>query len=52
MFNQDRLGHNGTETSWAGKPDEGDDQMNEKEDQIAHFGMVSKPAQKPDFVQI
>ena len=32
-----------------GKPDDGDDQMKEKDDDIAHPGMVSKPENTPNF---
>jgi hypothetical protein len=43
MFDEHRLGNDGTEASWPCQPDYGDDQMNEKHDNIAHPGMLSKP---------
>jgi hypothetical protein len=49
MFDEQRLGNDGTEASQPCKPDDGDDQMNEKDDDIAHPGMVSKPEKIPNF---
>ena len=42
MFDEHRLGNDGTEASWPPcYPGYGDDQMNEKDDDIAHPGMLS-----------
>jgi hypothetical protein len=41
MFDEHRLGNDGTEASWPCQPDYGDDQMNEKDDDVAHPGMLS-----------
>jgi hypothetical protein len=49
MFDEHRLGNDGTEASRPRQPDDGDDQMNEKDDGIAHPGVVSKPEKTPDF---
>ena len=49
MFEEQRLGNDGTEASRPCKPDDGDDQMKEKDDDIAHPGMVSKPEKTPNF---
>jgi len=43
MFDEHRLGNDGTEASRPCQPDYGDDQMNEKDDDIAHPGMLSNP---------
>jgi len=43
MFDEQRLGNDGTEASRPCKPDDGDNQMKEKDDDIAHPGMVPKP---------
>jgi len=43
MFGEQRLGNGGTEASLPRKPDDGDNQMNEKNDDISHSGIVSKP---------
>ena len=43
MFDEQRLGNDGTEASRPCKLDNGDNQMKEKDDDIAHPGMVSKP---------
>jgi hypothetical protein len=43
MFDEHRLGNDGTEASWPCSPDYGDDQMNEKDDDIAHPGTLSNP---------
>src|SRR5262250_1378891 len=49
MFDEQRLGNDGTEASRPRKPDDGDNQMKEKDDDIAHPGMVSKPEKTPNF---
>src|SRR6516164_1915346 len=51
MFEEQRLGNDGTEASRPCKPDDGGNQMKEKEDHIAHPGMVSKPEKTPNFDQ-
>jgi hypothetical protein len=43
MFDEHRLGNDGTEASWSCYPDYGDDQMNEKDDDVAHPGMLPNP---------
>ena len=43
MFDEHGLGNDGTEPSGQCKPHDSDDQMNEKDDDITHPGMVSKP---------
>jgi hypothetical protein len=43
MFEEQRLGNDGTEASRPCKPDDAGNQMKEKDDDIAHPGMVSKP---------
>jgi hypothetical protein len=43
MFDEQRLGNDGTEASRPRKTDDGDNQMKEKDDDIAHPGMVPKP---------
>ena len=52
MFEEHRLGNDGTEASRACSPDDGNDQMNDKDDNIAHPGMVSKSEKTPDFGSI
>jgi hypothetical protein len=53
MFDQQRLGNDGTEASRPCTPDDGDNQIKEKEkgkdEDIAHPGMVSKPEKTPNF---
>ena len=49
MFDEQRLGNDGTEASRPCKPDDGDNQMKEKDDDIAHPGMLSKPEKTPNF---
>jgi hypothetical protein len=43
MFDEQRLGNDGTEASRACKPDDGDNQRKEKDDDIAHPGMDQRP---------
>jgi hypothetical protein len=43
MFDEQRLGDDGTEASRPRKPDDGDNQMKKKDDDIAHPGMLPKP---------
>jgi hypothetical protein len=49
MFDEQRLGKDGTEASRPCKPDDSDDQMNQKDEDIAQPGMVSKPEKTPNF---
>jgi hypothetical protein len=49
MFDEQRLGNDGTEASRPWKPDDGDNQMKEKDDDIAHPSMVSKTRKTPNF---
>ena len=49
MFDEQRLSKDGTEASRPSKPDDGDNQMNQKDQDIAHPGMVSKPEKTPNF---
>ena len=51
MFDEHRFGNDGTEASRPCEPDDGDDQMKEKDDDIAHPGMVSKPEKTPNLAQ-
>jgi hypothetical protein len=51
MFDEQRLGNDGMEASRPCKPDDGDNQMNEKDDDIAHPGMISKPEKTPNLAQ-
>jgi len=52
MFEEQRLGNDGTEAYRPCKPDDGDDQRKEKDDDIAHPGMVSKPEKTLNFSPI
>ena len=52
MFEEQRLGNDGTEASRPCKPDDGGKQRKEKDDDIAHPGMVSKPKKTPNFGSI
>jgi len=49
MFDKQRFGNDGTEPSWPCKPHNGDNQMKEKDEDIAHPGMVSNPEKTPKF---
>jgi hypothetical protein len=51
VFDEQRLGNDGTEASCPCKPDDGDNQMKEKDDEIAHPDMVSKPKKHLVFAQ-
>jgi hypothetical protein len=50
LFDEQRLGNDGTEASWPCKPDDGDNQMKEKDEDIAHPSKVSKPEKTPNLV--
>ena len=43
MSDEHRLGNDGTETSREAEPEDRDDQMNEKDDEITQPGMISNP---------
>jgi hypothetical protein len=43
LLDEDRLRHHGTHAAGTQEPGERCDEMNEKNDQIAHFIVVSKP---------
>jgi hypothetical protein len=49
MFDEYGLGNDGAGTSRSCQADKGDDQMKEKDDNIANSGMVSKPQERPDL---
>ena len=49
MFDEQRLGNDGTEASRPCNPDDGDDQRKEKDDDMPHPGMVSKPKKTLNF---
>jgi len=51
MFEEQRLGNDATEASRPCKPDDAGNQMKEKDDDIAHPGMVSKPKNYPILAQ-
>ena len=42
MFDEEGLGHYGTDAARARKSDEGRDEMDEKDRKIAHFRMVAR----------
>jgi hypothetical protein len=37
-----RFRHDATKATWFYEPDDGDDQMNEKDEDVVHAGIVSK----------
>ena len=43
MLDEHRLGNDGTEASGQHNPHDSGDQVYEKDDEIAHRGMISKP---------
>jgi hypothetical protein len=49
MRDQQRFGSDGTEAFRPCKPDNGDNQMKEKDEDIAHPGTVSKAKKTPNF---
>jgi len=49
MFDEQRLGNDGTQAYRPCKPDDGDDQRKEKDDDMPHPGMVSKPEKTLNF---
>jgi hypothetical protein len=44
--------HNGTKATRLYKPDDGDDQMNENDEDVLHAGIVSKSQRLPEFRSI
>jgi hypothetical protein len=49
MFDQNRLGHDGTKASRSGQPGNCDDQMEKEDDDFAHSGILSKPNRTRGF---
>lgn len=49
MFDQDRFGHYRTDATRAGEPHQRDKQMNQKDDKVAHFQIVTKRGQNDEF---
>ena len=49
MPSQHGSGDDGTKATWSYKPDDGDDQMNEKDEDVVHAGIVSKSQKIPEF---
>jgi hypothetical protein len=43
MFDEHRLRNNGTDTARSGQSRKSNDEVNEKDDKIAHLGILSKP---------
>jgi hypothetical protein len=44
-----RFRHDGTKATRFYEPNDGDDQMNEKDDDVVHAGIVSKSQKLPEF---
>jgi hypothetical protein len=49
MPGERRFGHDGAKATRFYKPDDGDDQMNEKDEDVVHAGIVSKSQKLPEF---
>ena len=49
MPSEDRFGDDGTKATRFYKPEDGDDQMNEKDEDVVHAGIVSKSQKIPEF---
>ena len=49
MSSERRFRDDGTKATRFYKPDDGDDQMNEKDEDVAHAGILSKSPKKPEF---
>ncbi len=49
MPEQHRFGHDGPETTWPSQPHQGDDQMNEQDDAVAHPGNRNKTSRASVF---
>jgi hypothetical protein len=47
MPSEHRFRDDGTKATRSYKPDDGDDQMNEKDEDVVHAGIVSKSAKNP-----
>ena len=49
MTEQDGFGKDGMDSVRPGNSDHGDDQMNEKKENVAHLWIIAKPREKPRF---
>ena len=49
MFDEHRFGDDRTEAARSCQSDQGDDQMNENDDHVAHPGILPKPPKLPEF---
>ena len=49
MPSERRFRDDGTKATRFYKPDDGDDQMNEKDEDVVHAGIVSKSQKIPEF---
>jgi hypothetical protein len=49
VFDQDRFGHHRTDATRAGEPGQRNEQMNQKDDKVAHFKIVTKRGQNDEF---
>ena len=49
MFDEEGLGQYGTEAARACQSDEGGDEMDEKDDEIAHVRMVARSSKPSQF---
>jgi hypothetical protein len=49
LFDQHRLGNDGTEPARSAQSDQGDDQMNENDDDVAHPGNPINALKTPEF---
>jgi hypothetical protein len=49
MPSERRFHHDGTKATRFYQPDDGDDQMNEKDEDVVHAGIVSKSQKIPEF---
>jgi hypothetical protein len=52
MTEQDGFGQEGTDSARPGHSDQGDDQMNEKKENVAHLWIIAKPPETPRFSPI
>ena len=49
MPSERRFRDDGTKATWFYKPYDGDDQMNQKDEDVVHAGIVSKSQKIPEF---
>ena len=49
MPSEHRFRDDGMKATRSYKPDDGDDQMNEKDEDVVHAGIVSKSQKTPEF---